>query len=175
MSETTITITKIDAWEKKSRVSFTTTVDGEDKPGSAYAWNDSIAGWAIGEVKSVSFEQKPSYKDPSVKETWIVRPKTGGSGGGFRGGGAKADPERTAVAKEANEIRREDGKRIKECFDEKQSAIMAQVAVKEAGETYRSLNLPDWDANKFDGMAVDIMDTLNGLVKRDKDGTNVQQ
>ena len=109
-----------------------TTRDGEVKPGKAKAFM-SDHGLSIGVPKEVEFEQKPPYNDPDgEKETWIKSPPKGG--GGFKGGGMKADPAKLALEREKLNLDAQKNEDIKRICDEKAIDIISQVIFKAAIE-----------------------------------------
>ena len=105
------------------------------------AWateKDGSPTWVEGESYSVEFfEQENNFNGNTTMEKWVKKvqaPKAGGFRPG--GGGAKPDPERTAIERERLSTYQQNSELNRERDDYKQCLIIAQVCAKGAIDLY---------------------------------------
>ena len=99
------------------------------------AWateKDGSPSWVEGQTYQIEYEEKPAYNDPNTMEKWAKKSQARPAGGGRPGGGAKPDPERTAIEREKLQTYQQNSELNRQRDDYKQCLIIAQVCAKAA-------------------------------------------
>lgn len=129
------------------------------------AWateKDGSPTWVEGESYSVEFfEQENNFNGNTTMEKWVKKVQSP-KAGGFRPGGGKPDPERTAIERERLNTYQQNSEINRQRDDYKQCLIIAQVCAKAAVDIH--LNELQAQGGEFDSAKVALYASEVGAV-----------